>query len=288
MGLCRKSGLENRFEYHQNHFLNDPALKRLTTGGRGDRRGCEWGGQFLGGKELISSSKFLRFCDEYGNFERPRYGTEEEEELDPNSVRDRLVDLEARVQKTEALLGQPLETPMLDVVNVEISVLKRVTGNAVSDDGVASFKLRVARVSDVETVSMKNDVAASRRKIDTWEALDKELKEQFPCAICLGLYGSPCESRGIQGRCWAQAKLRRQCVKDLLSTFADVDSLVDFNGIEVQCSKNKQKDTGREVDKIQAKLNALIADTDKGFDDGDEVEHFGGIQLVNTMQVLNG
>ncbi|KAG8371242.1 hypothetical protein BUALT_Bualt13G0067300 [Buddleja alternifolia] len=195
---------------------------------------------------------------------------------DPKSVCDRLVALEALVQRTEALLGHPLETPMvaifqkfqdleelveklgklvneipsfiegrmvslvedlgiltgavdmkLEVVNMEISVLKRATDSAMSGDGGPSSKVRVsdpksfggersakelenflwnmetyfqvARVSDAEKISMasmflvgdaklcwrshvSDDVAANRGRIETWEALKKELKAQFlPC-----------------------------------------------------------------------------------------------------------
>ncbi|KAG8372953.1 hypothetical protein BUALT_Bualt12G0120700 [Buddleja alternifolia] len=289
---------------------------------------------------------------------------------DPNSVRDRLVALEARVQRTEALLGQPLETPMvaifqkfqdleervekwgksmdeipsfiegrmvslaedisiltdavdmkLDAVNVEISVLKRATGSVVSGDGGPSSKLRVpdpksfggersakelenflwdmetyfqvARVSDAEKVSMasmflvgdaklwwrsrvSDDVAANRGRIETWEALKKELKAQFlPCnsswlareslrnlrhtgavrdyvnafsSLMLDIREMSEEDKlfnfmaGLQG--WAQAELRRQGVKDLPSAFATADSLVDFSGIEVRGSETKQRSTG--------------------------------------------
>ncbi|KAG8371592.1 hypothetical protein BUALT_Bualt13G0104000 [Buddleja alternifolia] len=289
---------------------------------------------------------------------------------DPNSVRDRLVALEARVQRTEALLGQPLETPMvaifqkfqdleervekwgksmdeipsfiegrmvslaedinilmdafdmkLDAVNVEISVLKRATGSVVSGDGGPSSKLRVldpksfggersakelenflwdmetyfqvARVSDAEKVSMasmfligdaklwwrfrvSDDVAANQGRIETWEALKKELKAQFlPCnlswlareslrnlrhtgavrdyvnafsSLMLDIREMSEEDKlfsfmaGLQG--WAQAELRRQGVKDLPSAFAAADGLVDFSGIEVRGSETKQRGTG--------------------------------------------
>ncbi|KAG8373421.1 hypothetical protein BUALT_Bualt11G0022500 [Buddleja alternifolia] len=213
-----------------------------------------------------------------------RYNPDETEKFmkimaDLNSVRDRLVALEARVQRTEALLGQSLETPMvaifqkfqgleervekwgksmdeipsfiegrmvslaedisiltdavdmnLDAVNVEISVLKRATGSVVSGDGGPSSKLRVP-----DPKSFGGERSAKELENFLWD-----METYFQVARVS-------DAEKVSMASWAQAELRRQGVKDLPSTFAAADGLVDFSGIEVRGSETKQRSTGSGV-----------------------------------------
>ena len=107
---------------------------------------------------------------------------------------------------------------------------------------------------------LNEDASANRPKIDTWEALKKELKDQFlPCntgwvareslkklkhtgtvrdyvkqfsSLMLDIQNMSEEDKmfnflsGLQN--WAQLELRRQGVKDLPSAIAAADGLVDF------------------------------------------------------------
>ncbi|KAG8363595.1 hypothetical protein BUALT_Bualt19G0038700 [Buddleja alternifolia] len=108
----------------------------------------------------------------------------------------------------------------LDAVNMEISVLKRAISNAVSSDGVSSSKLRVVRLSDAEKFFMESSLLVGDAKL-WWRS-------------------------HVSGD--AQAELRSQGIKDLPSAFAVVNGLVDFGGIEVQSSKIKQRNEGKEVE----------------------------------------
>nr|TKR85092.1 hypothetical protein D5086_0000251200 [Populus alba] len=82
----------------------------------------------------------------------------------------------------------------------------------------------------------KDDLSAGRPKIETWERLKKELKEQFlpnnTSWIARDELKRLKQDRlfnfmsGLQP--WAQAELRRQNVKDLSSAIAAVDNLVDY------------------------------------------------------------
>ncbi|KAL0345996.1 UNVERIFIED_CONTAM: hypothetical protein Sradi_4430900 [Sesamum radiatum] len=136
---------------------------------------------------------------------------------------------------------------------------------------------QAAKVPDAEKVSITSmyltgdaklwwrsrlldDASANRERIETWEVLKKELKEQFlPCntswlareslrnlrhtgtvrefvktfsSLMLDVRDMPKEDKlfnfmaGLQP--WAQTELRRQGVKDLPSAIAAVDHLVDF------------------------------------------------------------
>ncbi|KAG8378737.1 hypothetical protein BUALT_Bualt07G0016300 [Buddleja alternifolia] len=150
---------------------------------------------------------------------------------------------------------------------LECEILKKVFMESMFLVGDSKLWWRF-RVSD--------DVAANRGKIETWEALKKELKAQFlPCnsfwlareslrklrhagavrdyviafsSLMLDIRDRSEKDKllnfmaGLQG--WAQAELRRQGIKDLPSAFAATDGLVDFSGIEVQGSKTKQRSTG--------------------------------------------
>ncbi|KAG8377001.1 hypothetical protein BUALT_Bualt09G0122800 [Buddleja alternifolia] len=72
---------------------------------------------------------------------------------DLNSVRDRLVALEARVQRTEALLGQPLETPMLAIFQKFQNLEERVEKWGKSMDEIPSF-IEGRMVSLAEDISI--------------------------------------------------------------------------------------------------------------------------------------
>ncbi|KAG8373314.1 hypothetical protein BUALT_Bualt11G0011100 [Buddleja alternifolia] len=75
---------------------------------------------------------------------------------DPNSVRDRLVALEARVQRTEALLGQPLETPMVAIFQKFQDLEERVEKWGKSMDEIPSF-IEGRMVSLAEDISILTD-----------------------------------------------------------------------------------------------------------------------------------
>ncbi|KAG8381936.1 hypothetical protein BUALT_Bualt05G0024500 [Buddleja alternifolia] len=75
---------------------------------------------------------------------------------DLNSVRDRLVALEARVQRTEALLGQPLETPMVAIFQKFQDLEERVEKWGKSMDEIPSF-IEGRMVSLAEDISILTD-----------------------------------------------------------------------------------------------------------------------------------
>ncbi|KAG8388763.1 hypothetical protein BUALT_Bualt02G0159100 [Buddleja alternifolia] len=75
---------------------------------------------------------------------------------DPNSVRDRLMALEARVQRTEALLGQLLETPMVAIFQKFHDLEERVEKWGKSMDEIPSF-IEGRMVSLAEDISILTD-----------------------------------------------------------------------------------------------------------------------------------
>ncbi|KAK4383415.1 hypothetical protein Sango_2777300 [Sesamum angolense] len=128
---------------------------------------------------------------------------------------------------------------------------------------------------------LSNDASANRNKIETWEVLKKELKDQFlPCntswlareslrklkhagtlrdcvkefsSLMLDVWDMSEEDKlfnflsGMQT--WAKTELRRQGVKDLPSAIATVDRLVDFRVANSCDLEKKKKDFGKEKGK---------------------------------------
>ena len=123
---------------------------------------------------------------------------------------------------------------------------------------------------------LQDDENSNRPKIETWERLKKELKDQFlPCntawvareslkklkhtssireyvkefsSLMLDIRNMSEEDKlfnfmsGLQG--WAQAELRRQGVKNLPSAIAAADGLLDFKYISSSSSSAEKKKTG--------------------------------------------
>ncbi|XP_061956833.1 uncharacterized protein LOC133678522 [Populus nigra] len=75
---------------------------------------------------------------------------------------------------------------------------------------------------------IKDDLNAGRPKIETWDRLKQELKEQFLSNNTSWLAREDLKKLKQDKSLWAQAELRRQNVKDLPSAIAAADSLVDF------------------------------------------------------------
>ncbi|KAG8374924.1 hypothetical protein BUALT_Bualt10G0046200 [Buddleja alternifolia] len=180
----------------------------------------------------------------------------------------------------------------IDVINTELSVLKRAMGGSMPNERPSSSKLKVpdlkpfcgardakelenflwdmetyfqaAKISDLEKVSITNmylasdaklwwrtHISANRYKIEKWDALKHELKDHF---LMMDIHEMAEEDKlfnfmsGLQS--WAQAELRRQGVKDLSSTYAATDRLVDFHVIGGPDSEKKQsKDMGKDKGK---------------------------------------
>ncbi|KAG8369569.1 hypothetical protein BUALT_Bualt14G0027000 [Buddleja alternifolia] len=187
----------------------------------------------------------------------------------------------------------------IDVINTELSVLKRAVGGSMQDERPYSSKLKEAKISDSEKVSitsmylagdaklwwrthLSDDISTNRQKIETWDALKRELKDQFlPCntswlareslrklkhtgtvrdyvkdfsSLMLDIREMAEEDKllnfmsGLQS--WAQAELTRQGVKDLPSAYAAADRLVDFLVVGGSNSeKKKSKDGGKDKGK---------------------------------------
>ncbi|KAL0336608.1 UNVERIFIED_CONTAM: hypothetical protein Sradi_4872700 [Sesamum radiatum] len=128
---------------------------------------------------------------------------------------------------------------------------------------------------------LSDNASANRDKIETWDILKKELKDQFlPCntswlareslwklrhvgtvrdyvkefsSLMLDVRDMPEEDKlfnfllGLQT--WAQTELRRQGVKDLSSAIATADRLVDFRVAHSSDLEKKKKDSGKEKEK---------------------------------------
>ncbi|KAG8365880.1 hypothetical protein BUALT_Bualt17G0018000 [Buddleja alternifolia] len=87
----------------------------------------------------------------------------------------------------------------IDIINTELSMLKRSVGGSILKDRPSSSKMKVLKVSNSNKVSITNmylavdaklwwrtalldDISVNRQKIETWDALKGELKDQFlPC-----------------------------------------------------------------------------------------------------------
>ncbi|KAL0373604.1 UNVERIFIED_CONTAM: hypothetical protein Sradi_3276100 [Sesamum radiatum] len=157
---------------------------------------------------------------------------------------------------------------------------------------------QVARVPEAEKVSItsmyltgdaklwwrtrfSDDASANRDRIETWDVLKKELKDQFmPCntswlareslrklkhtgtvrdyvkefsSLMLDVRDMSEEDKlfnflsGLQT--WAQTELRRQGVKDLPSAIAAADRLVDYRVTSGSDPEKKKKDSGKEKGK---------------------------------------
>nr|TKR74271.1 hypothetical protein D5086_0000296720 [Populus alba] len=78
---------------------------------------------------------------------------------------------------------------------------------------------------------IKDDLSAGHPKIETWERLKKELKEQFLPNNTSWLARDDLKKLKQDKSPWAQAELRRQNVKDLSSAIAAADSLVNFKTV---------------------------------------------------------
>ncbi|KAK4388202.1 hypothetical protein Sango_2426800 [Sesamum angolense] len=128
---------------------------------------------------------------------------------------------------------------------------------------------------------LSDDAIANRDKIETWDILKKELKDQFlPCntswlareslrklkhAGTMRDYVKEFSSLMLDVRemfeedklfnflsrlqTWAQTELRRQGVKDLPSAIAAADRLLDFRVTNNSDPKKKKKDSGKEKGK---------------------------------------
>ncbi|KAG8380946.1 hypothetical protein BUALT_Bualt06G0069400 [Buddleja alternifolia] len=174
---------------------------------------------------------------------------------DPNSLRDRLMALEARVQTTEALLGQPLKTPMVAIFQKFQDLEERIEKLGESVDEIPSFieGKMVSLAQDLgiltDAVDMKLDainVEISMLKRATGSTVSgngavQDYVNAFS-SLMLDIRDMSEEDNlfnfmaGLQG--WAQAELRQQGVKDLPSAFVAMDGLVDFS------SETKQRSTG--------------------------------------------
>ena len=134
---------------------------------------------------------------------------------------------------------------------------------------------------------MEDDADASRRKIDSWEALKKELKDQFLptntawvardalkklrqtgtvreyvktfSSLMLDIKNMSKEDKlfnfmsGLQP--WAQMELKRQAVRDLPTAMSAADALVDykFSKPSGDDEKQKSKDKGKDKKKKDGK-----------------------------------
>ncbi|KAK4385672.1 hypothetical protein Sango_2691200 [Sesamum angolense] len=128
---------------------------------------------------------------------------------------------------------------------------------------------------------LSNDASANRDKIETWDVLKNELKDQFlPCntswlakeslqklnhagtlrdyvkefgSLMMDVRDMSEEDKlfnflsGLQ--IWAQTELRCQVVKDLPSAIAAIDRLVDFRVTSSSDPEKKKKDSGKEKGK---------------------------------------
>ncbi|KAK4383420.1 hypothetical protein Sango_2777800 [Sesamum angolense] len=177
---------------------------------------------------------------------------------------------------------------------------------------------QVARIPEAEKVSItsmyltsdaklwwrtrvSHDASANRDKIETWDVLKKELKDQFlPCNTSWLATKSLRKSKHagtVRDYTWAQTELRRQGVKDLPSVIAVADRLVDFRVANSSDLEKKKKDSGKEKgksgkgwkdgkfkkkkDQERGKLNAMVAEAD---DDEGGSTRVNPLQLVSALQ----
>ncbi|KAK4403123.1 RNA-directed DNA polymerase [Sesamum angolense] len=183
----------------------------------------------------------------------------------------------------------------VDGVQAEVKFLKRVVGQ---DEDCAPMS-KAARIPEAEKVSitsmyltgdaklwwrtrLSDDASANWDKIETWDVLKKELKDQFFTlhtswlareslrklkhvgtvrdyvkefsSLMLDLWDMSEEDKlfnflsGLQA--WAQTELRCQGVKDLSSVIAAADRLVDFWVANSSDLEKKKKDSGKEKGKF--------------------------------------
>ncbi|KAL0307083.1 UNVERIFIED_CONTAM: hypothetical protein Sradi_6125600 [Sesamum radiatum] len=187
----------------------------------------------------------------------------------------------------------------VDGIQAEVNLLKRVVGR--DEDHAPMSKVKVpdskpfcgARSAkelenflwDMEMyfkrLAFQRLRSANRDKIETWDILKKELKDQFlPCntswlareslrklkhvgtvrdyvkefsSLMLDTHDMSKEDKlfnflsGLQT--WAQTELRRQGVKDLSSAIVAADQLVDFRVTSTSDQEKKKKDSGKEKGK---------------------------------------
>ncbi|KAG8369661.1 hypothetical protein BUALT_Bualt14G0037000 [Buddleja alternifolia] len=130
---------------------------------------------------------------------------------DLNSMRDRLVALEARVQRTEALLGQLLETPMVAVFQKIQDLEERVKKLGKSVNEIPLF-IEGRMVSLAEDLSILTDAVDT-----TLDAVNVEIN------------------------------VLKRATGSVVSSDA-ADGLVDFSGIEVRGSEVKQRSMGSDAE----------------------------------------
>ncbi|KAL0305330.1 UNVERIFIED_CONTAM: hypothetical protein Sangu_3037600 [Sesamum angustifolium] len=124
---------------------------------------------------------------------------------------------------------------------------------------------------------LSEDVSANRDKIETWDVLKKELKDQFlPCNTSW-LAREFLQKLKHAGTTWAQTELRRQGVKDLLSAIATTDRLVDFRVANSSDPEKKKKDSGK-------KRRNLASDGGMESLRKRKTRRLNPLQLVSAMQ----
>ncbi|KAL0290293.1 UNVERIFIED_CONTAM: hypothetical protein Sangu_2579400 [Sesamum angustifolium] len=154
----------------------------------------------------------------------------------------------------------------VDGVQTEVNLLKRVVGW--DDDRAPMSKdmetyFQAARIPEAEKVSinsmyltgdaklcwrtrLSDDASASRDKIETWDVLKKELKDQFLPYNTSWLAKESLQKLKRAGT----TELRRQGVKDLPSAIAAADRLVDFGVANNSDPEKKKKDSEKEKGKF--------------------------------------
>ncbi|KAL0387745.1 UNVERIFIED_CONTAM: hypothetical protein Sradi_2656300 [Sesamum radiatum] len=207
-----------------------------------------------------------------------------------------LVDtLHSRVETLQKTVGEwpeMLDKRVMSAIE-EASILTDAVDVRV--DGVQAEAARIPEAEKVSITSMyltgdaklwwrtrlSDDASANRDRIETWDVLKKELKDEFlPCntswlateslrklkhagtvrdyvkefsSLMLDVRDMSEEDKlfnflsGLQT--WAQTGLRRQSVKDLPSAISAADRLVDFRVTNNSDPEKKNKDSGKEKGK---------------------------------------
>ncbi|KAL0301593.1 UNVERIFIED_CONTAM: hypothetical protein Sradi_6436100 [Sesamum radiatum] len=180
--------------------------------------------------------------------------------------------MEARLRQVKELVGKPEQPPTMGLIQQVLAVEEAVENlkKKVKEEfpqfvekGLVSMSEEIGCLPDVVDIkleALKMNISTNRERIETWEVLKEELKDQFIpfnkswvareflrnlrytgtvpefvkefSSFMLDVRDMSEEDKlfnfmaGLKP--WAQTKLRRQGVKDLPSTIGAADRLADF------------------------------------------------------------
>ncbi|KAL0388130.1 UNVERIFIED_CONTAM: hypothetical protein Sradi_2694800 [Sesamum radiatum] len=192
---------------------------------------------------------------------------------DQTSLCNRVAELESQVQRMLEILGQAPESPpvalfpLVDTLHSRVETLQKTVGEwpEMLDKRVMSAIEEASILTDVRVDGVQAEVNLLKRVVgrdDDRAPMSKGISPKLKHAGTVRDYVKEFSSLMLDVRdmseedklfnflsglqTWAQTELRRQGVKDLPSTIAAADRLVDFRVTNNSDPEKKKKDSGKE------------------------------------------